>query len=243
MKCKYCNSEIKKDDINCNNCGNDLTIEDNSNNQFSSPNMNQNNLGQDGYNYPPIPPQRVPTKTILLSMLAFFACWLILHGVLFFLLTYESPNKRPPEIQQPKINHGDIDWEGSTTKVIGTWHCSKNEASTEYVITATFKNDRTFIWNKYNDEQNNHIYGEIISNLFEKNDSDDTYSYYPIILYGEEYVKNSVLQEENYKMELKVGINKNNKSKAIMIDQNAPDIFYCDLEKTEEENLENEINP
>jgi len=232
MKCKYCNSEIKRDNIHCNNCGNDLTIEDNSDNQFSYSNMNQNNLGQGGYNYPPIPPQRVPTKNILLSILAFICTYIIVVIIFCFIITYEKPFRTPKV--QPKINHEDIDWEISTDKIIGTWNCSDTEARTEYIITATFKNDRTYIWNKYNDEQNNHIYGKVIENLREKKDSDDTYSYYPIILYGKEHVKNSILQDEKYTIELKMGINKNDKSKAIMIDKNAPDIFYCDLEKEDE---------
>jgi len=237
MKCQYCGSMMNNDDIYCSNCGNNLTIGNNFNNhnqyQYPNPNINQNNLGQGGYNYPPMQPKKTSTATILLSIFGFF--WFIVIGfivlcVIIGILAYDNTKNTTLGHPEP-IDIEDFEFKKTIDDIIGTWHCSDSFASTEYISTARFENDMTFAWSKFDDEKNNHIYGEFKFEDLHKKDSNEVYNYYLIKLNGEEYVKDSIIQNEEFKANLEIGIDINDKSKAIMIEANTPDIFYCKIEQ------------
>ena len=64
-----------------------------------------------------------------------------------------------------------------SSKLNGTWNCSYSNYS-YYAVTATFNEDKTFIWKKYNDSTNkNYLDGTYLINSREYNNGITTYEF------------------------------------------------------------------
>ena len=87
------------------------------------------------------------------------------------------------------------------------------------------KNNK-FKWNKYNDEKNNYVLGKYEFVDLHKTNNNGTASYYSIILTGDEFVNNGVLQTESYKSEYEMGIIKNS-DEAILMNVQTYNMYYC----------------
>lgn len=116
--------------------------------------------------------------------------------------------------------------------VLGTWDCKAYNSSgnynddSGYIVTMKLEKNNRFKWNKYNDEKNNYIIGEYELVDLHKTNYSGTASYYSIILTGDEFVNNGVLQTELYKTEYKMGIVKNS-DEAVMINVQTYNMYYC----------------
>lgn len=113
---------------------------------------------------------------------------------------------------------------------IGTWDCKAfnngyNE-DLEYIITMKLEKNNKFKWNKYNDEKNNYVIGEYEFIDLHKTNNNGTASYYSIILTGDEFVNNGILQTEPYKSEYEMGIIKNS-DEAILMNVQTYNMYYC----------------
>ena len=113
---------------------------------------------------------------------------------------------------------------------VGTWDCKAfnngyNE-DLEYIITMKLEKNNKFKWNKYNDEKNNYVIGEYEFVDLHKTNNNGTASYYSIILTGDEFVNNGVLQTEPYKSEYEMGIIKNS-DEAILMNVQTYNMYYC----------------
>jgi Transcription initiation factor TFIIIB, Brf1 subunit/Transcription initiation factor TFIIB len=234
MKCQYCGSTMNEGDIYCSNCGNNLTIGNNYNyqNQYQYPNTNQNNLGQGGYNYPPIIQKKSPVAIILVVICGMFFTFIIGSIVLsvYIFNNFETTNYEPDDYYVDEDENEDVDIYSLVDNVTGTWNCTGSSSSTEYIVTLKLNKDLTFIWNKYNDEENNHVYGEFELDDLHKTNNSGEYAYYSIKLNGNEFVKDNILQNETYKSELEMGVNILDKSTAVIMNAYTIDIYYCKID-------------
>lgn len=113
--------------------------------------------------------------------------------------------------------------------VIGTWDCkgfSGLGLGDDYIVTMQLNNDNEFIWNKYNDAENNHVIGTYEFEDLHKIDYANNTNYYQITLNGEEFVNNGKLQSEVYKSKYEMGISKNT-DEAVIINVNTNNMYYC----------------
>lgn len=121
----------------------------------------------------------------------------------------------------------------NTNDVSGVWNCKSFDGageSDEYIVTMKLNNDYSFVWNKYGDEINNHVYGTYIYEDEEKTNYSGDYKYYMIDLIGEEYVNEGVLQEQEYKSQYEIGINEEY-GEAILMNVVTYNMYYCYLER------------
>ncbi|NLD79131.1 MAG: zinc-ribbon domain-containing protein [Mollicutes bacterium] len=112
---------------------------------------------------------------------------------------------------------------------IGTWDCkafNNGYEDLEYIITMKLEKNNKFKWNKYNDEKNNYVIGEYEFIDLHKTNNNGTASYYSIILTGDEFVDNGILQTEPYKSEYEMGIIKNS-DEAILMNVQTHNMYYC----------------
>lgn len=83
--------------------------------------------------------------------------------------------------------------------VFGIWNCAENNYNdfhhTGYTITLHLNENGTFKWNGYNDELNNHIYGDFGYSVFNKKNFNNTISY-NLYFQSDEYVKDGEMLKE-----------------------------------------------
>lgn len=122
--------------------------------------------------------------------------------------------------------------------VIGTWNCKAFNngyyEDLDYVVTFKVNKDNQFLWSKYNDEQNNYVYGNYEFKDLEKKNNNGTFSYYSLTLNGEEYINNGQLQTEEYKSKYEMGVSKNrdendNEPDAILMNETTYNMYACFL--------------
>lgn len=114
-------------------------------------------------------------------------------------------------------------------QAVGTWDCKKFDgagAGSDYVVTMQLNNDNEFIWNKYNDAQNNYVIGTYEFEDLHKTNYGNNANYYQITLNGEEFVNDGELQSEVYKSKYEMGILKNT-DEAILMNVNSYNMYYC----------------
>lgn len=126
----------------------------------------------------------------------------------------------------------DIKEDINSNPVNGVWNCKSFDGSgpsDDYIITLKLNDDYSFVWNKYEDELNNHVYGKYTYEDENKTNHSGDYSYYMIDLVGEEFVNNGVLQDQEYKSQYEMGINKEY-GEAILMNVSTYNMYYCYLE-------------
>lgn len=113
--------------------------------------------------------------------------------------------------------------------VSGVWNC-KSFNSGSYIVTMKLNEDSSFVWNKYGDEINNHVYGHYTWIDEKKTNNSGSYKYYMIDLVGEEFVSGGLLQDEPYRSQYDMGINEA-AGEAILMNVSTYNMYYCYLEK------------
>ena len=119
--------------------------------------------------------------------------------------------------------------------VIGTWNCKNFNngyyEELDYVVTFKLNRDNSFSWSKYSDEENNHVYGDYELEKLNKTNGAGTAQYYSIILNGDEFVEDGNFQDEKYRSEYEMGLNKENNSEAVLMNVYSYRIYACFRER------------
>jgi len=215
MKCQYCGTELKGNEKYCINCGNNLTLGNEIPNQ-------ENNT----FNYPNKTPAKNSPALIMVVIVITIISLTVISNIIFTMATFDSYSKVESSTNEDNQEE-DIKLYDSINNVLGTWNCSNSKNSKEYIITFKLKDDMTFIWNKYGDEKNNHVYGNFeFTDLMKKNNSGEI-SYYLVKIIGEEYIYDGVLQTEAYMSEYEMGVNIKEFDSAILTNTKTSNIYYC----------------
>ena len=125
--------------------------------------------------------------------------------------------------------YDELDYSANDNYVSGTWNCKVFDGSgpgEDYIVTMKLNKDLTFVWNKYGDEKNNHVYGNYTFEDENKINNSGDYRYFMLNLDGHEFVDEGVLQDQKYKSEYEMGIN-NVVGEAILINVVTYNMYYC----------------
>lgn len=128
-----------------------------------------------------------------------------------------------------------LDYMTSDDYISGTWDCknfssSSSIISDEYIVTMELNKDNSFIWNKYGDKENNHLFGTYTFEDEEKTNNSGNYRYFMINSEISEYVSDGVSQElsTNRTMQYEFGITSvDGKKQGILMNTSTYNMYYC----------------
>lgn len=115
--------------------------------------------------------------------------------------------------------------------VVGVWDC-KGFLDSNYTVTMQLKKDKSFVWSKYGDMNNNYVNGTYTSSKLDKTNYSGEYSYYSVILDGDEYVINGIVQDEEYgsRYEMGVGLASTGAyGNSVLYNLDTGNMYYCTL--------------
>ena len=119
--------------------------------------------------------------------------------------------------------------------VVGTWNCSTSYENPEnYAITLKLNRNKTFIWNKYGDAENNYVKGKFEFKDLKKSSPDMSFFYYSIKLTSDNFVSGGQLQSQEYKSNYEIGVGTSlskARNKAVLINEASYNMYYCTLIK------------
>lgn len=113
--------------------------------------------------------------------------------------------------------------------LLGTWDCKSyngEEPGEDFIVTMKLNSDQSFVWNKYQDEENNHVYGTFTYEEEPEKSKGSDALYYMIDLDGEEFVNNGVKQQEKYHSEYEIAVQVLERD-AVMINPSTYNMYYC----------------
>ena len=132
-------------------------------------------------------------------------------------------------IIQSELGSGGILELSKNRTVSGVWNCrtlTNDEVDDDYVVTLDLKINGNFIWNKYQDEENNHVYGTYDLENKDMTEPKGEYHYYLIQLYGNEFVNDGEVQDTNYQAIYELGINEE-QDEAVLVNTEKRNMYYC----------------
>lgn len=242
MFCNKCGSKVEGNAKFCNNCGNILSING----------VNQNINTSEERNGLAVASLVIGIISIMLSfILNIFIFPLGITGLILGIVNKNKCGSKTAGIVLNSVSMviaiiilitailivGSLNelWEEefNVNDVSGIWNCKSFDGSgesDEYIVTMKLNNDNSFVWNKYGDEINNHVYGTYMYEDEEKTNPSGDYKYYMINLIGEEFVNEGVLQDQEYKSQYEIGINEDYGA-AILMNVATYNMYYCYLEK------------
>ncbi len=115
--------------------------------------------------------------------------------------------------------------------VVGVWDC-KGFLDSNYTVTMQLKKDKSFSWSKYGDGNNNYVNGTYTSSKLDKTNNNGEYSYYSLVLDGDEYVVDGMIQNEEYgsRYEMGVGLaSTGSYGNSILYNLDTGNMYYCTL--------------
>lgn len=217
MKCEYCGSNIEQGQKFCGGCGHQVFNSVNGgeiNPTIDNVRISNQSSKQISNNH-----NKQKSSNRLGAILAVLFAAIVLGTCLYF--GYQRPFT--DETKSDSNNNYD---ELIANPVVGTWHCGGSAASTDYVVNFILNKDMTFEWSKYNDEEDNHVYGNYEFLDLEKKNLSGEYSYYKVTLDGIEFVDEGVLQTEKYASQYEIGVSINKESSVIM-NTKTSNLYFC----------------
>lgn len=256
MFCKNCGKVLNQGDLFCANCGNQIIAENNevenvsfTTNEFDNLNHQQSNNNQNiPVNNTNKEKSGLATASIVIGIisiiLSFFLTILVYPlAIVGLILGIVNKKKCKKEILGIVLNSisfvipiiilvFSITILSNKIPVSGTWNCKNFDGSgvgNEYIVTMKLHNDKSFAWNKYGDELNNHVYGTYTYVDEERTNASGMYSYYTVVLDGNEFVSGGKLQNEKYHSEYSMGLNKE-AGELVIYNVHTLNMYYCFLE-------------
>ena len=103
----------------------------------------------------------------------------------------------------------------------------ENKEELDYIVTFKLSRDNSFSWSKYGDKEKNYVYGDYELEKLNKTNGAGTAQYYSIILNGNEYVEDGILQNEEYKAEYEMAVNKENNAEDALMNTYSYRLYAC----------------
>lgn len=215
MYCSKCNNEIKFGEKFCSRCESEI-----SDNGLNPQNINNNCNNKSKSNWKNITSLVIGIISLItVFIFQIFTMPFSLIGIVFGVLSFKNNKKHKAGLILNIISfviaipifmlYSNILESMPSNPLIGTWNCKNFDGSGEgdsYVVTVKLNNDNNFLWEKYGETANNYVIGTYEFTDLHKTNNSGNGHYYSVILNGDEYVNDGILQNEVYKSTYEVAV-------------------------------------
>ena len=98
--------------------------------------------------------------------------------------------------------------------ILGEWNCYL-DSSEDYVVSIEFNDNNEFLWSKYDDKDNNHVFGDYV---YVKNN---------LYLDGREFVVDGIVQDSSYHANYDVSYDEG----LVLFNNKSNNRYYCKINK------------